>query len=164
MKQFIIITLLITSFSNELKACECTRPWNDSFKKTIKTSNFVALVKIISFDSYVGHNPSGGSEKTPYSMTVEIIRKFKGKEQRKRVTIYGDDGMLCRPYLTAFEINKYYLISPNALEKSSKTDYYFFLCRTEFLKVDLNKNKVFGRYSFFQNSASINSVERVCRK
>ena len=40
-------------------------------------------------------------------MAVEIIKKYKGEEYRDRITMYRDNGTLCRTYLTDFEINGY---------------------------------------------------------
>jgi hypothetical protein len=126
---------------------------------TAKKSEFVALVKIISFDEYLDSEIMGYDGKMPYSMTVEIIKKYKGKESRKRIVIFGDNGMLCRPYLSDFEINGYYLISPNPLDNSVNTEYDFFACRTEYLKVDIDSNKAFGKYSMIRNQIDLETFE-----
>ena len=140
-------------------ACSCSRSWNDSFSKTAKYSEFVALVKVISFDSFLEREFSDDEEKIPYSMTVEIIEQYKGKESRKRITIYGDDGMMCRPYLTDFEINGYYLISPNPLDNSVNTEYDFFACRTEYLEVNIDSNEAYGNYSLIRNKIDLDNFE-----
>ena len=140
-------------------ACSCSRPWNDSFSTTAESSEFVALVKVISFDSYLEREFSDDEEKIPYSMTVEIIKKYKGEENRNRITIYGDNGILCRPYLTDFEINGYYLISPNPLDESLNTEYDFFACRTEYLEVDIESNKAYGKYSMIRYKISLDTFE-----
>lgn len=44
-------------------------------------------------------------------MEVEIIKTFKGSETRKSIVVWGDNGNLCRPYLSQFEIGKYYVIA-----------------------------------------------------
>jgi len=140
-------------------ACSCFSSWNDSFSKTAKTSDFVALVKVLSFDSYLESEYSDVEKKIPYSMTVEIIKKYKGEENRDRITIYGDNGMLCRPYLTDFEINGYYLISPNPLNDSLNTEYDFFACRTEYLEVDIESNKAHGKYSMIRYQINLDAFE-----
>lgn len=141
-------------------ACSCSRAWNDSFKLIAKKSEFVALVKILSFDEYLERGIIDYDEKMPFSMTVEVIQKYKGEEKRKKIKIWGDDGMLCRPYLSDFKINSYYLIAPNPLDNASKTDYDFFSCRTDYLKVDMSTKKAYGKYSLIRHQIDISDFER----
>ncbi len=159
MRQKFLIFLFILFSSFELFACSCSRNWNDSFSLTAENSEFVALVKIISFDEYLDREITDYDGRMPYSMTAEIIKKYKGKESRKRITIFGDNGMLCRPYLSDFEINGYYLVSPNPLDNSANTEYDFFFCRTEYLKVDIESNKAYGNYSMFRNQIDLDTFE-----
>jgi hypothetical protein len=140
-------------------ACSCSRSWNDSFGLTTEGSEFVALVKIISFDEYLDREIMDYNGRMPYSMTVEIIKKYRGVESRKRITILGDNGMLCRPYLADFEINGYYLVSPNPLDNSANTEYDFFACRTEYLKVDIDSNMAYGKYSIIRNQIDLETFE-----
>lgn len=93
-------------------------------------------------------------------MTVEIIKKYKGKEHRNKIRIYGDNGILCRPYLSDFEINAYYLIAPIPLDDKPDTEYDFFACRTDYLKVDFAKNKALGNYSLIRNQIDISTFEK----
>ncbi|WP_064972222.1 hypothetical protein [Kordia jejudonensis] len=159
MRQKFLFLVFILFSSFELFACSCSRRWNDSFSLTARNSEFVALVKIISFDEYLDRKITDYDRKIPYSMTVEIIKKYKGKENRKRITIFGDNGIMCRPYLSNFELNGYYLISPNPLNNSETTEYDFFVCRTEYLKVDIESNKPCGNYSMFRNKIDLTSFE-----
>ncbi len=155
----ILIILLISFSSSDALACSCSFAWNDSFSRTVKNSEFVALVKIISFDEYLQDEILDHEGKMPYAMTVEIIKKYKGKEKRKKIKILGDNGILCRPYLSDFEINGYYLISANSLDNSANTEYDFFVCRTEYLKVDIELNKAYGNYSMIRNQISLKTFE-----
>lgn len=140
-------------------ACSCSHSWNDSFSLTAKYSEFVALVKIISFDEYLERDISGYDGKMPYSMTVEIIKKYKGKESRKKIKIWGDDGIMCRPYLDEFKINNYYLVAPIPLDKTTNTDYDFFVCRTDYLGVDISSNMAYGKYSLIRRQIDIVTFE-----
>lgn len=156
---FLIIAILFYS-SLDLIACNCFRSWNDSFSKTVEASEFVALAKVISFDSYLEKEFSDDEKKVPYSMTVEIIKKYKGEEKRDRITIYGDNGILCRPYLTDFEINEYYLISPNPLGESLNTDYDFSICQTGYLEVNIESSTAYGKYSMIRYQINLDTFER----
>ena len=92
-------------------------------------------------------------------MTVEIIKKYKGKEQREKIKILGDNGILCRPYLSDFKINGYYLAAPIPIENKPNTEYEFFACRTDYLKVDISKNRAYGKYSLIRRRISLSSFE-----
>ena len=156
--------IAILFFPLDLQACTCSRSWNDSFSKTVEESEFVALVKVISFDSYLEdlYPEMVGTDntmKTPNSMTVEIIKKYKGQENRKRIRVFWGNGILCKPSLTKFRINGYYLISPNPLNNSIDTEYDFSSCRTEYLNVDMDWNKAYGKYSVIRYIIDIDSFE-----
>lgn len=157
-RRITLLLLLIPSLS--ALGCSCSFAWNDSFSRTTKNAEFVALVKVISFDSYLEDEISGHEGKMPYSMTVEIIKKYKGNENRDKIRIYGDNGILCRPYLSEFEIGAYYLIAPIQLKDSPDRAYEFFVCRTDYLKVDSAKNKAFGNYSLIRHGIALSTFEK----
>jgi hypothetical protein len=156
-------TILVISFifltSPRASACSCFSSWNDSFSRTAKNSEFVVLIKVLSFDEYLDGEIMGHEGKMPYSMTVEIIKKYKGKEQREKIKILGDNGILCRPYLSDFKINGYYLAAPIPIENKPNTEYEFFACRTDYLKVDISKNRAYGKYSLIRRRISLSSFE-----
>jgi len=126
---------------------------------TAENSEFVALIRVLSFDEYLERDISGYEGKMPYSMTVEIIKKYKGGESRKRIKIWGDDGTMCRPYLSEFKINNYYLIAPHALNNTANTEFEFFSCRTDYLRVDISTNKAYGKYSLIKRQIDIKTFE-----
>ena len=102
--------------------------------------------------------------KMPFSMTVEIIRKYKGSETKKRIKIWGDNGILCRPYISNFDVGKYYLIAPSRIENDSeignKNDYAFFTCITDHMEVDYENRVAYGDYSWWRNEISLEKFER----
>jgi hypothetical protein len=96
----------------------------------------------------------------PMSMEVEIIKTFRGKETRKTVTVWGDNGALCRPYLNTFVINNYYIIAfdqgsdttdINANENENKNDYSISNCGDYWLTADNEKKVATGAISEKQN-------------
>lgn len=97
-------------------------------------------------------------------MTVEVIKKYKGSESRNRIKIWGDNGILCRPYIEEFEIGKYYLIAPSKIENDSeielKNDYDFFSCWTDYLEVDYDKKIAYGEYSWWRKEISLAKFEK----
>jgi hypothetical protein len=150
----VLIIILISVFFNitQTFACDCECDGDCSFSVISKSAEFVALIKVISYDDFLNYEITGYDDKMPSSMTVEIIEKYKGKEVRKKIKIWGDNGAECRPYISTFIIGEYYIIAPKQLgeyrlEGESATDYDFFSCHSDYLKVDLTEKKAFGDYS-----------------
>lgn len=115
-----IITLLI--FSNQLvNACSCD--WLGNFFKATEDSELVVKVKVV--EKLLG--PNGFNEK----MKVEIIETFKGTEERTSITILGDDGAECRPYIDYFDVGDVcYLALFNYQE-----EYELLICGEFYLKL-----------------------------
>lgn len=130
--------------------------------------SFVALVKVIEYTDFLDDEIDGYEGKMPFSMTVEIIKKYKGNESRKRIKIWGDNGAQCRPYIADFGIGKFYLIAPTLIAENSelgkKGDYDFFSCWTDYLKVDYDKGMAFGTYSDQKNQIALNEFETELKK
>ena len=160
MKKSILLIFTILFFTNSF-ACTCECNWGCSFSSISDSKEFVALIKVIEYSDYIEYD--SGEKKTPLSVIVQIIKKYKGSETKKRIKIWGDNGMLCRPYISNFEIGKHYLIAPSKIEYDSSTghkdDYDFFSCFTDYLKVD-DKNKIaIGNYSWWKKRISLKKFE-----
>jgi hypothetical protein len=139
----LLLTIAILTFGQLTFACECGS--QGDFLKVAGKTQFVALVKVTKFLTFKDIY----KEKTPMSMEVEIIEIYKGKETRKKVTVWGDNGILCRPYLSKFELGKYYVIAffkgsegtkGLANENEKVTDYSISICGEFWLNAD-KKNK-----------------------
>ena len=162
-----IILFLFLSISTNSYACSCECRGDCTFSKISKDNDFVALVKVIEYSDYLNWETESG-KKMPYSVTVEVIKKYKGSEKRKRIKIWGDNGMLCRPYINELKIGKYYLIAPNLIDENSKTgnagDYDFFVCNVDYLQVDFRKKIAVGEYSKWKNEISLKDFENRMKK
>ena len=101
-------------------------------------------------------------------MTVEIVKKYKGEESKKRIKIWGDNGMLCRPYIEYFMIGDYFLIAPQKIDKNGengkKGDYEFFACWDDYMKVDYEKKIAFGNYTKRKKKISLKKFEKENKK
>ena len=132
-----ILVMLMISLSMMFNStpCSCECDGDCTFKPVSDSSEFVALVKVVEYSDYIKVENLNDEEKMPLSMIVEVIEKYKGSENRKRLKIWGDDGALCRPYIEDFTLGSYYLIAPRVLENNSeisgKGDYDFFLWLSE---------------------------------
>jgi len=74
-------------------------------------------------------------------MEVEIIEVLKGEENRPSVKVWGDNGMMCRPYLSRFKEGSTWIIAFSKSnekrghrEETSK-DYYISFCGEFWLQV-----------------------------
>ncbi|WP_211242127.1 hypothetical protein [Pontimicrobium aquaticum] len=161
-KAFVLLFTLLISIKSFSCSCECTG--DCSFSNISKSSEFVALVKVIKYSDFLDKQIYGYDGKMPLSMTVEVIEKYIGLEKRKRIKIWGDNGALCRPYIANFEIGKYYLIAPSKLtettENGLKDDYEFFSCFTDYLSVDFGKKIAYGEYSKKENQVALKDFEK----
>jgi hypothetical protein len=145
MKQLtIFITLFFLTIGQNTFACDCES--QGEFLKVAPKSKFVALVKVTKFLSYKDIY----KDKTPMSMEIEVIETYKGTETRKTLTVWGDNGVLCRPYLSHFKVGQYYVIAfyqgsdgskGHVHEKETPNDYVISICGDYWLKADI-KNRI----------------------
>ncbi len=158
--------MMLISFNSF--ACDCECDGDCSFSQISSGMEFVALVKVIEYSDYLDQEIIGYDKKTPFSMTVEIVKKYKGAESRKRIKIWGDDGAQCRPYIADFEVGKYYLIAPNRIKENSqlgkKDDYDFFSCWTDYLNVDYDNGIAHGEYSKQKSKITLKEFESGIKK
>ena len=149
-------------------ACDCECKGDCSFISVSNGIEFVALVKIVEYTDFVKIYTDKSEKLMPLAMIVEVIKKYKGKESRIKIKIWGDDGMLCRPYIHYFNIGDYFLIAPQIINENSENgkenDYEFFTCWTDHLKVDYEKKIAFGEYSKRKNKISLKRFEKEFKK
>jgi hypothetical protein len=144
MKKIICLLILASSLNvSQVFACSCN--YAGSFVKMAARTSLVALVKVVKFTSTIKIN-TGKETDMPLSMEVEIIETYKGTESRKRITVWGDNGALCRPYLNNFSEGKYYLIafSEAGHNDEKKDDYSISVCGCYWLNVDFDKQTATG--------------------
>ena len=165
-QKLLFFSLLFSCFNSF--ACDCECEGDCTFSGISDVMEFVALVKVVEYSDFLDYKIDGYDKKMPFSMTVEIVKKYKGTKSQKRIKIWGDDGTLCRPFIAEFEIGKYYLIAPTLIEKDSelwkKGDYDFFSCWTDYLTVDYDNEIAFGEYSEKKNEILLNEFEHQLQK
>lgn len=143
-RYFLLVFLCVTLVTTKVFACDCD--YGGPFLKMVPSTQFIALVKVTKFLTFKDIY----GDKTPMSMEVEIIETYKGVENRKSITVWGDPGHLCRPYLSTFKEGQYYVIAfypgnPNHGHDNEKaTDYSISNCGAFWLTVDFEKNVALG--------------------
>jgi hypothetical protein len=146
-KLTLLITILLFVISKSVTACDCGSDGN--FMIVAPNADLVALIKVTKYLSY----KSIYEKEIPMSMEVEMIKTYKGKEDRKSFIVWGDNGILCRPYLSQFDTGKYYVIafikgvdgSKGHVHESEKTtDYAISNCGNYWLTANMETKKAFG--------------------
>src|ERR1035437_1827445 len=159
----IVATIFILTISQNIIACDCIS--EGVFLTVAPKTDLIALVKVT---KYLTFKDIYGKQ-TPTSMEVEIIDTYKGKETRKKIIVWGDNGALCRPYLSTFDIGKYYVIAfykgstpseINANQDEKTTDYSISVCGDYWLFVDKNLQYAIGAVSKKERKLKLTELRR----
>ncbi|HET6995637.1 MAG TPA: hypothetical protein VFI06_11680 [Chitinophagaceae bacterium] len=139
-------------------ACECNS--NGPFLTVAPKAALVSLVKVNRFLSYQNISDI----KTPLSMEAELVDLYKGQEKRRLITVWGDNGILCRPYLSAFKEGNYYVIAFDSTGRRSgdekKGDYWISICGTYWLSVDTAARKATGSIDDRNSSLELSKIRQ----
>lgn len=163
MKQrLFLIALILISFQKNY-ACIC-RGGKLPFRSTAQYADFVALIKILSYD-YVENPTLDNKDRKPSAINVEVIKKYKGKENRKRIKIWGNNGSSCWVNINSFKVGHYYLVAPynlgiQATKVQQSQDYAFSFCNVNALSVKYDTQKAYGKYSKTKQAISLEQFEK----
>jgi hypothetical protein len=159
MKRFILV-LTFSFIAPIALACECSS--NEPFLTVAKKADLISWVKVKRFLTY---KPIYGKP-TPMSMEVEIIKKYKGNETRKTIVIWGDNGILYRPYLSQFVIGQSYVMGlfkgsiGRGNEGEKETDYFVSICGHYWLDAEKKTKRVTGVISAQEKSLSLKELKK----
>lgn len=90
----------ILFFGQPAHACSCAFS-NESFVQLAQESQLVIRGKVLAYNWPAFDLAKQGR---PISMTVEVKEVFKGSVRLSQITVWGDNGIQCRPYVTQFPI------------------------------------------------------------
>lgn len=147
MSKISILVLFFLTITSKAFTCDCDSL--GSFLTVAPQTDMVALVKV---KSYLTYKDMYGAV-IPMSMEVEIIEVYKGTEIRKTVTIWGDNGSQCRPYLSIFKPDQYYVIAFYKAKArrgntgEQETDYTISICGDFWLSVNYEEQFAWGGVS-----------------
>ena len=126
-----LITLLIlTIWTVSSLACDCF--WEGDFFTAGMKKELIVRVKIIDHqkgDPEVQQINEGVNER----MRVEVIKVYKGEETRDTITVWGDNGGLCRPYVNYFKDGQEYFLALSKLP--NRDEYYLSNCGEFYLTI-----------------------------
>lgn len=132
-----------------INACDCGYAGN--FFKVAPKTDLVIIGKVVRFTSYININDEG----TPYSMEVSVATCFRGAIKERTIIVYGDDGNLCRPYLSIFTPGETYAF---ALYKLPEGGYELSACGEFCLKANTKNSLLFvGRTNKLYTYSAIDS-------
>jgi hypothetical protein len=155
------LTTFFLTLSHLTFACDCVSA--GQFLTVAPKTELVSLVKVIKYLTFKAIY----DKQTPMSMEVEIIKTFKGNETRKSIVVWGDNGNLCRPYLSQFETGKYYVIAFDKGYDGSKgyvhsdektTDYSISNCGDYWLTANIETKTANGSVSATQSNISFGDL------
>lgn len=147
-KAMILAAVSLVSFSGfNTHACSCGSS-GDTFMKSVLYGLDYSITHNKPFTPTViaGRVVSYNSN----SMNVEVLILIDGQETRKNITVWGDDGMQCRPYVKTFPIGSTWIFNLsreydyNTEPPTPKADYEISICGTYWLSFDTAKNEVKG--------------------
>jgi hypothetical protein len=156
-----LFTLCFSLFTVSLIfACSCDP--NGNFSKVAPKTNLVVLVKINKYLTFQEFE----NDKIPMSMEVEIIEILKGRIQNKKIIVWGDNGILCRPYLTTFNEGEYYFLALYSTgnmmrqKEEKKTHYFVSVCGEYWMKANMDKKIALSNYMDKKKQISFNKILR----
>ncbi len=125
LRSVLVILLFAIAFSNHSAACDCFGPLN--FCETLHDNNPDLVVLAVK------------KADQAHGMQVEILEVLKGAESRQQVLVWGDNGFLCRHYVSQWSVGDTVIFSLHligqfsALPQEDSTDYFISVCGTYFL-------------------------------
>ncbi|KAA3440555.1 hypothetical protein [Rufibacter hautae] len=143
MKKYILLAVMTLIW---LPAISCSCGTARNFIKATQKADIIALVKIKEYQDFFTLTGAGPEPiNQPQSVQVEVVQVLKGKEERKEVKIYGDDGALCRPYIDVFKKDQFYVIGLYKGDSEAGEDYAVSICGEFWLEYDQKLKTVKGR-------------------
>ena len=165
MKKLLLTTIGILVWTSGL-TCSCNYAGN--FIKATSRTDIVAIIRIKDYDDYF--KLDGAAPQTinqPLSVTVEVISVLRGQEARKEFKIFGDDGVLCRPYIGVFKKDKYYVVglyrcgtADREGIKETPNDYQVSVCGEYWIDYNPNDKTVKGRIRGKKRKSTTMTLEK----
>lgn len=136
-KAIIICVFLLLSNPQRIFACSCGE-WHSFFYK-LDLNDVVASIKVEKYLTYaeIYNSP------VPMSMQIIVDELFIGETQSDTLTVWGDNGFMCAPYLSKFPEGSSWFFSLYRLKVSNSYflpdakagDYIIGGCADSYLKI-----------------------------
>jgi hypothetical protein len=140
----ILIGLSVLLLAPSAHACSCGSD-GSSLVQLAKKSQLVIRGKVLNYNWYQydlqgqRYKDEQKREGRPLSMTVEVQEIYKGKPKSRQVVVWGDNGMMCRPYVTQFPIGTEWVFALSPDSRSQKGEIAISVCGEYALQVQDNR-------------------------
>jgi hypothetical protein len=144
-KNLIILFYILISF--QTFACSCR--YFGGFIFASQLASTVVYGTVIAYDSIGTINALDN----PRSIKFLVKEKFRGAETTDTITIFGDNGMQCRPYINRFKPNTSWIFALSKGKNDGKTTYSISNCGTFYAAV--KNGKVSGKIYEWNHDAKV---------
>ncbi len=137
-------------------ACSCMNN-NRSFIQNAKRSELVMRGKVLEYRWRKNDQPEA---RLPTAMIVEVKEVYRGVATSKNITVWGDNGIICRPYVNRFPVGTEWVLALSEDSWTEKGELAISGCGEYWLKV--NGSKVAGEVTdgSFKSKAQVMSLPR----
>ena len=128
------------ALARESPASACTCMWAGGFLKVAPGAEVIVRVRVRDYH--------GQARKVHLAMDAVVLERLKGSPKADDIRIWGDNGILCRPYVSAFPRGTEWILAirplsgPYGDEAGRAGDYYIPGCGAYWLRV--NRDRVTG--------------------
>lgn len=100
----------------------------------------------------------------PRAIDVEILKTLYGKEKKKYIRIWSDDGKMCRPYATRFPLRSSWAMALDLNHEEGESGYELSICGAYWLpvsadsvsgRIDSDTSQTWSRKSFEEKLAAV---------
>ena len=146
-KTALFTALFVVCTTSAVFACTCinSRPFFDI------TSN----VDLIVIGKPISYGEVSSFSNEPLSVDVEIQRVLKGNVALEKVRVFGDNGALCRPYVTKFPLNTTWVFALNFLSTGANGEPQYSISNCGEFSLKVKAGRVFGRIKSSQQTSAI---------
>jgi hypothetical protein len=146
-KTAIFTALFVVCMTSAVFACSCIN--NKPF------FNITSNVDLIVIGKPIGYSEVIPSINAPLSADVEIQRVLKGNAALEKIRIFGDNGALCRPYVSKFPLNTTWVFALNFLSTGPNGEPQYAISNCGEFSLRVRAGKVFGRIKSSQQTSAI---------
>ena len=137
-KTVICLAFILGCTTSAVFACSCLPP-SKSFLETLPNADLIIVGKATSYHGL------GASTNIPLAVDVEVQRVLKGSNASQEVRVFGDNGALCRPYVTKFPLNTTWVFALNLLSTGANGEPQYYISSCAETSLPVRVGKVIGR-------------------
>jgi hypothetical protein len=120
LKRLAVVALALV-LAAPIAALACTCLWAGPFTKVALGADLIVLAEVRAYERH--------------GMEVTVLDVLKGEEVRNVIKIWGDDGALCRPYVSNFPLRTRWIFALHREREPGSRDYVISGCGAFWLAV-----------------------------